>query len=189
MDTTKLITKQAVAKAVCEAIPNIACVLPCDVKRSLAEARKAEGESRGALVLDQLLENAEIAERDCVPICQDTGTCWVCLEAGPDVLVLGDVFAETDDAVARAYTEALLRKSVVRDAFFDRANTGDNTPLSPIFISAKSWMQVACAAEGGGSDNASRCGYAAARRRQSRAFLMKSWIAFDIRRQMRAHRS
>ena len=128
MDTTKLITKQAVAKAVYEAIPNIACVLPCDVKRSLAEARKAEGESRGALVLDQLLENAEIAERDCVPICQDTGTCWVCLEAGPDVLVPGDVFAETDDAVARAYTEALLRKSVVRDAFFDRTNTGDNTP-------------------------------------------------------------
>lgn len=157
MDTTKLITKQAVAKAVYEAIPNIACVLPCDVKRSLAEARKAEGESRGALVLDQLLENAEIAERDCVPICQDTGTCWVCLEAGPDVLVPGDVFAETDDAVARAYTEALLRKSVVRDAFFDRTNTGDNTPaFTDIHFSEKPGCRLHVLLKGGGSDNASR---------------------------------
>lgn len=157
MDTTKLITKQAVAKAVYEAIPNIACVLPCDVKRSLAEARKAEGESRGALVLDQLLENAEIAERDCVPICQDTGTCWVCLEAGPDVLVPGDVFAETDDAVARAYTEALLRKSVVRDAFFDRTNTGDNTPaFTDIHFSEKAGCRLHVLLKGGGSDNASR---------------------------------
>ena len=157
MDTTKLITKQAVAKAVYEAIPNIACVLPCDVKRSLAEARKAEGESRGALVLDQLLENAEIAERDCVPICQDTGTCWVCLEAGPDVLVPGDVFAETDDAVARAYTEALLRKSVVRDAFFDRTNTGDNTPaFAEIATRPGHGATLHVLLKGGGSDNASR---------------------------------
>ena len=182
----KIITKQAVAKAVYEAIPNIACVLPCDVKRSLAEARKAEGESRGALVLGQLLENAEIAERDCVPICQDTGTCWVCLEAGPDVLVPGDVFAETDDAVARAYTEALLRKSVVRDAFFDRTNTGDNTPaFTDIHFSEKAGCRLHVLLKGGGSDNASRVVMLP---QVSRVFSMKSWIAFAIRRQMRAHR-
>ena len=106
MDTTKIITKQAVAKAVYRVIPDIACVLPCDVKRSLAQARKAEGDTRGALVLDQLLENAEIAETDHVPLCQDTGTCWVCLEVGPDTLVPGNVFDDVNGAVARAYTEA-----------------------------------------------------------------------------------
>ena len=51
-----------------------------------------------------------------MPICQDTGTVWVSLEIGPDVAVRGDVFADVDDAVARAYDEARLRTSVVRDA-------------------------------------------------------------------------
>ncbi len=157
MDTTKIITKQAVAQAVYQAIPDIACVLPCDVKRSLEQARAAEGATRGALVLDQLLENAEIAASDHVPICQDTGTCWVCLEVGSDVLVPGDVFADTDDAVARAYTEALLRKSVVRDAFFDRANTGDNTPaFTDIHFSETPGCRLHVLLKGGGSDNASR---------------------------------
>lgn len=157
MDTTKIITKQAVAKAVYQAIPDIACVLPCDVKRSLAQARKAEGDTRGALVLDQLLENAEIAETDHVPLCQDTGTCWVCLEVGPDTLVPGDVFDDVDGVVARAYTEALLRKSVVRDALFDRSNTGDNTPaFTDIHFSEASGCRLHVLLKGGGSDNASR---------------------------------
>lgn len=157
MDTTKIITKQAVAKAVYQAIPDIACVLPCDVKRSLVRARKAEGDTRGALVLDQLLENAEIAETDHVPLCQDTGTCWVCLEVGPDALVPGDVFDDVDGAVARAYTEALLRKSVVRDALFDRSNTGDNTPaFTDVHFSEASGCRLHVLLKGGGSDNASR---------------------------------
>lgn len=157
MDTTKIITKQAMAKAVYQAIPDIACVLPCDVKRSLVQARKAEGDTRGALVLDQLLENAEIAETDHVPLCQDTGTCWVCLEVGPDALVPGDVFDDVDGAVARAYTEALLRKSVVRDALFDRSNTGDNTPaFTDVHFSEASGCRLHVLLKGGGSDNASR---------------------------------
>lgn len=65
---------------------------------------------------------------DCVPICQDTGTVWVCLEAGPDVLVPGNVFSRVNDAVAKSYIDARLRKSVVKDALFDRGNTQDNTP-------------------------------------------------------------
>ncbi len=157
MDTTKIITKQAVAQAVYEAIPDIACVLPRDVACALEQARESEGQTRGALVLDQLLENASIAARDRVPLCQDTGTCWVCLEVGPDVLVPGDVFADTDDAVARAYTEALLRKSVVRDAFFDRSNTGDNTPaFTDVHFSEKPGCRLHVLLKGGGSDNASR---------------------------------
>lgn len=157
MDTTKIITKQAMAKAVYQAIPDIACVLPCDAKRSLVQARKAEGDTRGALVLDQLLENAEIAETDHVPLCQDTGTCWVCLEVGPDALVPGDVFDDVDGAVARAYTEALLRKSVVRDALFDRSNTGDNTPaFTDVHFSEASGCRLHVLLKGGGSDNASR---------------------------------
>ena len=70
----------------------------------------------------------------------------------------GDVFADVDAAVARAYGEARLRKSVVRDALFDRTNTGDNTPafcdLHPVDEPGAARLHVML--KGGGSDNASR---------------------------------
>lgn len=157
MNTIRYISKETLARAVYEAIPRVACVLPDDVQEALQTARCAEGDTRGAIVLDQLLENACIAERDRVPICQDTGTVWVCLEVGPDVVVPGDVFADVNAAVARAYTEACLRKSVVRDALFDRSNTEDNTPaFTDIHFTGTPGARVHVLLKGGGSDNASR---------------------------------
>ena len=88
----------------------------------------ADGDTRGAIVLDHLLQNADIARRAACPYARTQARYGVCLEVGPDVAAPGDVFADVDEAVARAYTEARLRKSVVRDALFDHANTGDNTP-------------------------------------------------------------
>ena len=156
MDT--IITKEAVATAVYEAIPHLACELPADILAGLAAALEREEAPRGRAVLSQLVENARIARTDHVPICQDTGTVWVSLEVGPGVLVPADVFAGVDGAVARAYDEARLRKSVVRDAILDRANTGDNTPafcdIHPVDEPGAARLRIML--KGGGSDNASR---------------------------------
>ena len=156
MDT--IITKEAVATAVYEAIPHLACELPADILAGLAAALEREEAPRGRAVLSQLVENARIARTDHVPICQDTGTVWVSLEVGTGVLVPADVFAGVDDAVARAYDEARLRKSVVRDAILDRANTGDNTPafcdIHPVDEPGAARLRIML--KGGGSDNASR---------------------------------
>lgn len=153
-----IITKEQVAAAVYEAIPNLACVLPADVREGLEHARALETSARGRTTLDLLCENARIAEVDGVPLCQDTGTVWVSLEIGPDVCVRGDVFADVNEAVARAYDEAHLRKSVVRNALFDRANTGDNTPafcdIHPVDEYGAARLHIML--KGGGSDNASR---------------------------------
>ena len=153
-----IITKSQVADAVYAAIPKLACVLPADIEAGLAVARELEDNPRGRAVLDQLIENAAIAAEDRVPICQDTGTVWVSLEIGPDVAVRGDVFADVDDAVARAYDEARLRKSVVRDAVLDRANTGDNTPAfcELRLVDEPGVARLHMMLKGGGSDNASR---------------------------------
>lgn len=154
----KMITADMVAQAVGEAIPQLACVLPEDVRAALGAARQAETSERGREVLDILHENARVAETDGVPLCQDTGTVWVRLEIGPDVCVRGDVFSGVDAAVARAYQQARLRMSVVRDALFDRANTEDNTPafceIHPVKQAGVARLDVML--KGGGSDNASR---------------------------------
>ena len=153
-----IITKSQVADAVYAAIPRLASELPADIEAGIAAARAVEDNPRGRAVLDQLAENARIAREDRVPLCQDTGTVWASLEIGPDVLVAGDVFADVDDAVARAYDEARLRKSVVRDAILDRANTGDNTPafcdIHPVDEPGVARLHLM--RKGGGADNASR---------------------------------
>lgn len=156
MDT--FITKSQVAQAVYAAIPRLACVLPRDIAAGLEAARRAETSPRGRAVLDQLVENARVAAEDHVPICQDTGAVWVSLEMGPGVAAGGDVFAEVDEAVARAYDEARLRRSIVCDAVLDRANTEDNTPafcdIHPVDEPQVARLHIML--KGGGSDNASR---------------------------------
>jgi tartrate/fumarate subfamily iron-sulfur-dependent hydro-lyase alpha chain len=154
----------ALAAFVEQAIPRIACNLRPDVHAALEEAARCETGERGQLVLGQLTENACIAQEQQVPLCQDTGSVWVLLEvgegdaAGNKIDIPSDIFTQVDEAVARAYHTARLRKSMVRDALADRSNTQDNTPafcelsLSPTKRGATLHVML----KGGGSDNASR---------------------------------
>ena len=154
----KTINSNIIADALLLHIPRLATVLPSDVKEALLKARSAETAKRSCLVLDQLIQNAEIAAEDHVPICQDTGTVWVCLEVGPNVAVNGNVFSKVDGAVAAAYKQAKLRMSVVNDALFDRSNTNSNTPAfcEMRFVDEPNAARLHIMLKGGGSDNASR---------------------------------
>lgn len=153
-----MVTPASVHDTLASLIPKLATVLPDDILAGLMAAREVETGQRARIVLDQLVENARIAQEDKVPLCQDTGTVWVCLEVGPDVLVPGDVFSQVDQAVAQAYDQARLRKSVVVDALCNRANTNDNTPafceIHPVDEPGVARLHVML--KGGGSDNASR---------------------------------
>ncbi|MFR7746152.1 MAG: fumarate hydratase [Eggerthellaceae bacterium] len=154
----KVVTPASVDKALACLIPQLATELPGDILAGLEAAKQTETGQRAKIVLDQLVENAHIAKQDHVPICQDTGTVWVCLEVGPDVMVPGNVFSQVDKAVGKAYTEARLRKSLVHDALFDRTNTGDNTPAFTEIhlVDEPGVARLHVMLKGGGSDNASR---------------------------------
>ncbi|MCE5191944.1 MAG: fumarate hydratase [Actinomycetia bacterium] len=146
----------AIAAAVEDAVAQAAVTLRPDVLSALRRAYDSEPSARGRAVLGQLLENAEIAARDRVPLCQDTGTVWVWVELGADECAPVGLQAEIDRAVARAYSDNGLRMSVVRDALFDRGNTGDNTPaFLDVTLRRGSGATVHVMLKGGGSDNAS----------------------------------
>lgn len=151
------VTPDIVAEVVYRAIPHIAFDLRPDVLAALQRAAAGEENARGRLVLEQLLENARIAAEDRVPLCQDTGTVWVCLELGRDDCSLaGDPFAEVDLAVSRAYREGCLRMSTLRDALVDRTNPGNNTPaFTEVRFVAGGGAKLHVMLKGGGSDNAS----------------------------------
>lgn len=155
---TERLDAETVGEAVYDAIRQCAVTLRPDFQKAVEAARdEAEPESREAGVLDRILENARIGVADNVPICQDTGSVWVCLEVGESLAVPGNIFSRVNDAVARAYTDGRLRMSLVRDALFDRANTGDNTPaFCELKLVPGDSAVLHVLLKGGGSDNASR---------------------------------
>ena len=102
--------------------------LPQDVKCAIEGCRAREDGTIAQGILDNIIENYTIADRENVPICQDTGMACVFLEIGQDVhFVGGDLREAVDEGVRRGYTNGFLRKSVVADPV-RRGNTGDNTP-------------------------------------------------------------
>ena len=102
--------------------------LPEDVKCAIKTCRACEDGEIAKGILDNIIENFDIADNENVPICQDTGMACVFLEIGQDVhFVGGDLTDAINEGVRRGYTNGYLRKSVVKDPV-RRGNTGDNTP-------------------------------------------------------------
>lgn len=146
-----------IAKAVHDAILECACQLRPDVLDAVKAAMEAEEAGRARRILGQICDNARIASKDSVPLCQDTGTVWVCLEVGEELSVPGNIFSLVDSAVAEAYAEGKLRMSVLNDALLDRTNSGDNTPaFCELKLIPGHSATLHVMFKGGGSDNASR---------------------------------
>ena len=153
----RALSAELVARTVYDAVVQCAVGLREDVRAAIERAAEDEHAPRARAVLGQMIENAQVAREDGVPLCQDTGTVWVRLEAGWELSVPGNALSLVDDAVARAYADARLRMSVVRDAVFDRSNTADNTPaFCDVALRPGCGATVHVMLKCGGSDNASR---------------------------------
>ncbi|MDP4160943.1 MAG: fumarate hydratase, partial [Bacillota bacterium] len=102
--------------------------LGSDIMAGFQKALKDERSPLGQEVLERLIENADIAHSERVPMCQDTGMAILFVEIGQDLHIVGGGLAEAiNEGVRRGYEKGYLRKSVVKDPF-ERVNTGDNTP-------------------------------------------------------------
>jgi len=100
-----------------------------DLIQRLKKALEEENSPIGKYVLKMIIENNEIASREEVPICQDTGLAVVFVDIGQEVHLVGGDFVEAiNQGVKEAYEEGYLRKSVVNDPVFERKNTKTNTP-------------------------------------------------------------
>ena len=128
-----------------------------DVLQALERGLEEEESPVGKEIFAQLLENAEIARTEKMPICQDTGLTVVFLEMGQEVHITnGDLEAAIDGGVRKGYTEGFLRKSVLEDPL-RRVNTKDNTPaVIHIRIVPGDGFKLWVVPKGGGSENMSR---------------------------------
>ena len=147
------------ASAITETVARL-CVeanrhLPQDVRECIACAREQETWAAAQEILDRIRENYQIADRDEVAICQDTGMACVFLEIGQEVHINGDLRTAVDEGVRQGYSQ-YLRKSVVRDPL-DRVNTGDNTPaMLYTELVPGDGLKITVAPKGFGSENMSQ---------------------------------
>lgn len=128
-----------------------------DMACAMAQAAQAEESPLGKQILGQLQNNLEIAGKDMIPICQDTGMAVIFLEIGQDVhFTGGDLTDAVNEGVRQGYTEGYLRKSVVSDPLI-RENTKDNTPaVLHCEIVPGDKVKITVAPKGFGSENMSR---------------------------------
>lgn len=127
-----------------------------DVVEAFNRAMEREESPLGLEILKELKENARIAKKENVPICQDTGFAVVFLELGQDVhLSGGNLTNAIQEGVRQGYRDGYLRKSICHP--FTRANTGDNTPaIVHTEVVSGDKVKITVAPKGGGSENMSR---------------------------------
>lgn len=148
---------KAVQERVRDMVSQAATHLPADVVKALEKARAEETEDSAREILDQLLQNSELAEKEGLPLCQDTGLAVFFVELGQECRVPWAGLAETlNQAMVKAYDRSYLRKSLCHP--LTRKNSGTNEPaLIHYDLVPGDGLKISFMAKGGGSENMSRC--------------------------------
>jgi len=153
----RIIEAEEITAAVARLLQQACTELPEDVVEALQAARMREMQPLAQTLVDMLIKNAEIAKRDRIPICQDTGVANVFVELGAEVHIAGAALDEAvNEGIRRGTREGYLRCSMVRDPL-RRGNTGDNTPGTLyIFPVPGTTVRIHVAPKGAGCENMSR---------------------------------
>ena len=151
----KTIETEIITKNVKRLCIEAATYIESDVLNKIKSCIKNE-EGLSKSILEQIVENDEIASNENVPMCQDTGITIVFVEIGNEVFINGDLEAAINAGVSQGYTEGYLRKSVVKSPL-NRINTKDNTPaIIHIKHVMGDTLKITVCPKGAGSENMSK---------------------------------
>ncbi|MEN8233283.1 MAG: fumarate hydratase, partial [Thermodesulfobacteriota bacterium] len=122
----RILQSSEITAAVRELAMSASCDLEPDILDSLLAARDREESPLAKNGLEMLITNANIASREQIPVCQDTGIGVVFVSVGQEVVVEGDLEGAIQEGIRAGYEDGYLRKSVCDPV--TRKNTGTNVP-------------------------------------------------------------
>jgi fumarate hydratase subunit alpha len=122
----RILQSSEISAAVRELAMSASCDLEPDILDSLLAARDREKSPLAKNGLEMLITNANIASREQIPVCQDTGIGVVFVSIGQEVVVEGDLEQAIQEGIRSGYEDGYLRKSVCDPV--TRKNTGTNVP-------------------------------------------------------------
>jgi len=160
---TRNVPYHVIVDAVKELAIRAAYQLPEDVKQALQDAVAKESHPRARQILDQLIENYHLAEKERIPLCQDTGLAIVFVELGNQIAVTpphdktdATVITAINEGITLGYNDGFLRKSVVAEPLHLRKNTTTNTPaVIHVSLVPGDRIHITVMAKGGGCENKS----------------------------------
>ncbi|MBU1077866.1 MAG: fumarate hydratase [Spirochaetes bacterium] len=155
-ENLRRVSVKVVENAIYEGIVNITHKLPEDIKKALKDSYESEVNPKAKYILNQLISNYDIALKERIPLCQDTGSIILFIEVGQDVYFTdGYILSGINKAIARATTDKYLRSSIVHDPI-TRKNNHDNTPaVIHIEYARGNRVKLYIMAKGAGAENVS----------------------------------
>ena len=147
--------RAAVAQATADALREAEIRLPEDVKTALRRAYESEDNAVARSELEAIFENLKTAERNQIPICQDTGVPVVYITLPPDVPYTDAITEGVRDGVRKATAEIPLRPNVVSPC--TRENFGDNCGMGmpAVHVTPGDAFTLTVLPKGAGSENVS----------------------------------
>lgn len=109
----KTISARRITQAVLELCIRANLVLRKDALNQLHNAYLKERNLRAKKIFKAIIENAKIAGRENLAICQDTGLPCVFVEIGNAVKINGDLRAAINKGIESGYKKGYLRNSVI----------------------------------------------------------------------------
>lgn len=151
-----MVSSQEIEKIVYDLCVEANTVLPDNVVEKLFNAYEKETSEEAKQALSLILTNAQMACEKKMPLCQDTGQVMVFVK-GRGKCIHDNIEEIINKSVAKAYEENYFRKSIVKNALFDRTNTKTNTPCIIYTEFSDCELEIDVLLKGGGCENVSAC--------------------------------
>lgn len=154
---TEQITYEEVVLATVNIIREAETSLPSDVIVAIEKAYKKETSETAGAQLAAILKNIELAKKQMIPMCQDTGIMVFFVEIGRSLILDFDLEGAIIEGVRRATVQVPLRPNAVSP--LSRKNSGDNTgtglPDINYSFAEGDHLSITVAPKGAGSENMS----------------------------------
>ena len=152
----KKIKVNAITKIVSQLCIEANINLRRDVLSALKTAYRKEVNSKSKRALGLIIENASIARKEKLAICQDTGLLVVFLEVGQDIRFIGgDLNKAIQRGIDSGYRKASLRNSIIEDPI-NRGQSKFSPGIIHIDFVKGSRLKITVLPKGFGCENKSK---------------------------------
>ena len=142
-------------KKVGKLVEQASFVMRDDVLKLIKKAHTQETKSGAKKALERILDNAKIAKKENLAICQDTGLPIVFIEAGKDVKIQASLIEEIKKGVEYGYRKNYLRPSMVDPHLRDKSSYEGAIVHIEFSLKAKG-LKIIVFPKGFGSENKSQ---------------------------------
>ncbi len=116
----KIIRANKITRVIAELCIQANQILRKDVFLALKVTYKKETNKRAKDILEAIIKNANIAKKERLAICQDTGLPCVFVEVGQGVKIIGDLKKAINEGIESGYKGGFLRTSIIKDPLLRR---------------------------------------------------------------------